>query len=231
MARTLGRDEYDVAVIGAGPVGLAIAIELARLELSVLVVDRREEDDVAVRPQLLVARAGDLANLEHLGVPIHDPWTVTRLAQRVETDLASGTVVRGDVDPPDAAPVQDLRTLASQPPIALVPIGRRQDALLHRAAISSVTTRYGCTVTRLRRHARYVSITCDDGSAVRATIAIIATGAARPLISTVRGFPSAPGAEIRKPVPTVRVPSPSGCSTCTVAWISSTARSMTMADP
>jgi 2-polyprenyl-6-methoxyphenol hydroxylase-like FAD-dependent oxidoreductase len=189
VARTLGREEFDVAVVGAGPVGLAIAIELARFELNVLVVDRRDEVDVSARPQLLVARAGDLANLEHLGVPIDDPWTVTMLEQRVETDLASGKVVRGDVDPPGApAPTQDLRTLASQPPIALVPIGRLQDALLHRAAISNVTTRYGCTVTRLRRHARYVSITCDDGSTVRATIAIIATGAARPLISTVRGF-------------------------------------------
>jgi 2-polyprenyl-6-methoxyphenol hydroxylase-like FAD-dependent oxidoreductase len=184
-----GRYEYDACVIGAGPVGLAIAIELARFELTVLVIDRREEEDVSVRPQLLVARAGDLANLEHLGVPIDDPWTVTMLAQRVERDLASGTVVRGDVVPPDApAPVQDLRTLASQPPLALVPIGRLQEALLHRAAASRVTTRYGCHVTRLRRHARYVSIACEDGTTMRAAIAIVATGAARPLISTVRGF-------------------------------------------
>ena len=40
--------------------------------------------------------------------------------------------------------------------------------------------------------------------------------------STVRGRPSGVGSEIRKPVPTVRVPSPSGCSTWTVAWIRST---------
>jgi 2-polyprenyl-6-methoxyphenol hydroxylase-like FAD-dependent oxidoreductase len=185
----LGRDEYDVAVIGAGPVGLAIAIELARFELTVLVVDRRPATDASVRPQLLVARAGDLANLEHLGIDVDDPWTVTMLHTRVERDLASGTMIHGEVSPPGApAPAQDLRTLASQPPLALVPIGRLQEALLERADQARVTTRYGCNVTRLRRHARHVSITCADGSSARATLAIVATGAARPLISTLRGL-------------------------------------------
>jgi len=48
----------DVAIIGAGPVGLAIAIELARLDLTTLVVDRRPPpaEDTGLRPQLLVAR-------------------------------------------------------------------------------------------------------------------------------------------------------------------------------
>jgi 2-polyprenyl-6-methoxyphenol hydroxylase-like FAD-dependent oxidoreductase len=175
-----------VAIIGAGPVGLAIAIELARFELNVLVVDRRPAEDASVRPQLLVARGGDLANLEHLGIDIHDPWTVTMLRTRVERDLASGTMIRGEVSPPGApAPAQDLWTLASQPPLALVPIGRLQDALLERA-IRRVTTRFGCDVTRLRQHARHVSITCADGSSARATLAIVATGAARPLIGTAR---------------------------------------------
>ena len=184
--------EHDVAIIGAGPVGLAIAIELARYQLDVLVVDRRPAEDASVRPQLLVARAGDLANLEHLGLDIHDPWTVTMLQTRVERDVASGTVVRGEVTPPGApAPAQDLWTLASQPPLALVPIGRLQEALRARAEALGVTTRYACHVTRLRRHARFVSITCADGASARAAIAIVATGAARSLVDTLRGFGAA----------------------------------------
>jgi 2-polyprenyl-6-methoxyphenol hydroxylase-like FAD-dependent oxidoreductase len=167
-------------------VGLAIAIELARQRLDVLLVDRRSEDDAHVRPQLLVARAGDLVNLEHLGV---DMGIVTMLATRVERDYASGTMVRGEVDfDGTPAPAQDLWTLASQPPLALVPIGQLQAALLANAEALGVTMRYGCHVTRLRRHARHVSITCADGSTARAAIAIIATGAARSLIGTVRGF-------------------------------------------
>ena len=67
---TLPAEDFDVAIIGAGPVGLALAIELARQELAVLVIDRRPppELDPRLRPQLLVAREGDLANLDHLGV-------------------------------------------------------------------------------------------------------------------------------------------------------------------
>ena len=36
-----GNQEFDVAIIGAGPVGLALAIETARSGLTTLVVDRR----------------------------------------------------------------------------------------------------------------------------------------------------------------------------------------------
>ena len=190
-APELRRYEHDVAIIGAGPVGLAIAIELARAGLDVLLVDRRPPlaEDEQVRPQLLVARAGDLANLEHLGIDIYDPWIVTMLETRVERDYASGTMIRGEVEPTGSpAPAQDLWTLASQPPLALVPIGRLQEALLERAGGLRVTTRYSCNVTRLRRHSRYVSITCADGSTARAAIAIVATGAARSLIGTLRGF-------------------------------------------
>jgi hypothetical protein len=79
----------------------------------------------------------------------------------------------------------DLMTLASQPPLALIPIGRLQEALLARALAHGATVIYGCEVTRLRRHARSVSLTCADGSAARAAMAVIATGAARPLIATI----------------------------------------------
>ena len=44
----------------------------------------------------------------------------------------------------------------------------------------------------------------------------------------VCGLPSGVVSVIRKPVPTVRVPSPSGCSSWTVACISCADRSMTM---
>jgi 2-polyprenyl-6-methoxyphenol hydroxylase-like FAD-dependent oxidoreductase len=91
--------EHDVAIVGAGPVGLAIAIELARLGLDVLVLDRRPPlaRDARARPQLLVARSGDLAHLARLGVDVRDENLVSLLATRSERDLASGTVVTGEV--------------------------------------------------------------------------------------------------------------------------------------
>ncbi|MEO8698422.1 MAG: FAD-dependent monooxygenase [Kofleriaceae bacterium] len=183
----LSHQEYDVAIIGAGPVGLAMAIELARLGLATLVADRRPpvSEDAKARPQLLVARAGDLAHLAHLGLAVDDPRLVSVLATRSERDLASGRSETGDVRAPRGVPPRppDVATLSLQPPLALVPIARLQRALLDRAVHHGADVQYACDVTRLRRHARGVSLTCADGSTARAAMAIIATGAARPLIS------------------------------------------------
>ncbi|MBL0214824.1 MAG: hypothetical protein IPQ07_13185 [Myxococcales bacterium] len=171
--------------------GLALAIETARLGLTTLVLDRRPPlaTDAQVRPQLLVARAGDLAHLARLGVDLEDPRVVSRLHSRCEGDLASGRTVRGEIVGAAAGQVPalpgDLWALASQPPLALVPIGRLQQALLARALVHGATVAYGCEVTRLRRHARSVSLQCADGTTARAAMAVIATGAARPLIATI----------------------------------------------
>lgn len=180
-------DDFDVVIIGAGPVGLAIAIELARQGLATLVVDRRPpvDEDASLRPQLLVAREGDLAHLAHLGLDIDDEWLVSLLATRVERDLGSGRTVRGVVTGPRSVPPRaDLATLASQPPLALVAIGRLQRAMIVEARRHGAVVRYGCDVTKLRRHAREVSLTCADGSSMRAGMAIVATGAARSLLDT-----------------------------------------------
>ncbi len=185
----LSRRDFDVAIVGAGPVGLALAIGLARLELSVLVLDRRPplDRDARARPQLLVARLGDLANLAELGVDVRDESLVSMLAIRTERDLASGTVISGEVRelPRWLSRTPDLRALAGQPPIALVPIARLQQALLARALEHGVDVCYGHDVTRLRRHARYVSLATARGASARAALAVVATGAARPLIASL----------------------------------------------
>jgi glycine/D-amino acid oxidase-like deaminating enzyme len=172
-----------------------MAIELSQLGLAVLVLDRRPpiEHDTRARPQLLVARTGDLAHLAQLGVDVRDDKLVSLLAVRTERDLSSGTVVTGELRALptwyDRAP--DLMALASQPPIALVPIAKLQQALLARAIDLGAAVRYGCDVTRLRRHAREVSLVCSDGQSLRATMAIVATGAARPLIASLLRQPAA----------------------------------------
>ncbi len=180
---------FDVAIVGAGPVGLAIAIELSQLGLAVVVLDRRPplEQDPRARPQLLVARTGDLAHLAGLGVDVRDDKLVSLLAIRTERDLASGTVVSGEIrglsrwfDRADR-----IETLAGQPPVALVPIAKLQASLLARAALAGACVLYECDVTRLRRHAREVSITCANATSIRAAMAIIATGSARSLIASM----------------------------------------------
>jgi 2-polyprenyl-6-methoxyphenol hydroxylase-like FAD-dependent oxidoreductase len=180
---------FDVIIIGAGPVGLALSIELARAGKSTLVVDRRPHpaDDVQLRSQLLVARRGDLANLAHLGVDIRDPYLVSPIATRSEADLASGRVVHGGVIAVRGTPAraENLRALAAQPPIALVPIGRLQQALLTIAERYGAIVAYGLEVTKLRRHQIEVSIACANGEHARGRLAIIATGAARSLVGAL----------------------------------------------
>jgi len=188
---------YDVAIVGAGPVGLALAIELSRNGLATIVLDRRPPltQDASARPQLLVARTGDLAHLAHLGVDIDDETLVSILATRTERDAASGRSITADVVPLRSTPERprDLWELAAQTPRALIPIGRLQAALLARARTSGADVVYGCEVTRLRRHAREVSLVCASGVSIVAGLAIIATGAGRSSITSIlRGLDAAP---------------------------------------
>jgi 2-polyprenyl-6-methoxyphenol hydroxylase-like FAD-dependent oxidoreductase len=112
---------------------------------------------------------------------------VSPLSSRCEGDLASGRTVRGDVVTLRGLPERprDLWELSTQPPFALVPIGRLQAALLKKAIAAGVTVRYECDVTRVRRHARFASFVCADGTSVRAAMIVLATGAARSLLSSL----------------------------------------------
>lgn len=180
---------YDIAVIGAGPVGLAIASELALLGFDVLVVDRRPPlaQDTGVRAQLLVARANDLANLADLGIDVSDRSLVSPISLRRHLDLFTGDSHTVEVsDRERNAHDGAVFGSAYQPPVALVPIGRLQRALLAQATDNGATVLYNCKVTRIKRHARFASLQLDDAPPLRAKLAIVATGAARALVSRNR---------------------------------------------
>jgi 2-polyprenyl-6-methoxyphenol hydroxylase-like FAD-dependent oxidoreductase len=185
---SLPTGDFDVAIIGAGPVGLALAVELAGHGFATLVVDRRPPPaQDYLRPQVLVARPGDLANLAALGVNVWDGNVVSMLSTFCMTDLISRRTVCAEVAVRDSVPPPvPLAELSSQLPLALVPIGRLQQALLARALELGATVVYGCDVTRLRRHAHDVSLACANGSSQRAAIAVIATGASRSLANVVQ---------------------------------------------
>ncbi len=182
-----GHEPYDIAVIGAGPVGLAIASQLLRIGFDVVVLDRRPppDEDAKLRQQLLVARPNDLANLARLGIDLRDPYLVCPIAERFHDDLLNGDFQSTEVHPsdmfdgdPDAKPFAS----AYQGPVALVPIGRLQQALLAQLESSGGRVLYNCHVDRLIRHKRHTSIHVRDANPVMAKLAIIATGAARSLI-------------------------------------------------
>lgn len=186
---------FDVAVIGAGPIGASLASELSRCGLSVVLVDRRPPPaEDALRPQLLVAREADLARLANLGVDVDDPDVVAPIESLCRGDLVRDWCRCDDAEVPE--PVLDARyglnSTAFGRPAALVPIGRLQAALVDIARANGADVRYWFDVSRLRRHARAVSLSAADGSSVRATVAIVATGARRSLATGELRVGSAP---------------------------------------
>ena len=54
--------DADVVVVGAGPVGLGLAIDLAKRGVSVHVVERRLEPQRVPKGQNLTQRTGELLN-------------------------------------------------------------------------------------------------------------------------------------------------------------------------
>lgn len=163
--------------------GLALAVRLAD-HADVVVLDRRPEG--VARPQLLVARPGDLARLADLGLRVSDPELVSPIARRRGRDHRTGARVEVEVPPAAfarAAPgsIHDLRF---QRPVALVAIARLQAALAARARQLGVELRYDCAVSRIRRHAQAASLDVDKGGAppLRARMVVIATGASQHLV-------------------------------------------------
>jgi choline dehydrogenase-like flavoprotein len=74
------RIDYDVLVAGAGPVGLMLAVELQLAGTRVLVVERREELDTAVKAEGInaaSAEAFDRRGLLPALLALHRPFTNT----------------------------------------------------------------------------------------------------------------------------------------------------------
>lgn len=60
--------DHDVLIVGAGPVGLALALSLKDSGLRILVVDARPEDAAANDPRTLALSHGSRISLEQLGM-------------------------------------------------------------------------------------------------------------------------------------------------------------------
>lgn len=158
-----------------------LAIRAAEVGARVVVLDRRDEG--VARPQLLVARPGDLARLASLGLDIGDADLVAPIAVRSGRDRITDRRGDAEVDPrlveePEASTIYDL---AFERPVALIAIERLQAALAAEARARGVEFRYNAEVSRVRRHARCSSVDAGEGS-VRGRLVCLATGAAGHLV-------------------------------------------------
>jgi 2-octaprenyl-6-methoxyphenol hydroxylase len=131
--------DFDVVIVGAGPVGLALAGWLARRSatraLSIALVDAREPDDAASDPRSIAVSQGSRMILEPLRWPadataIHRIHVSQRghfgrtLIDHAEHGLPAlgyvlryGSIVQALAQVVQATPVQWFRSTTAQPPV------------------------------------------------------------------------------------------------------------------
>ncbi|WP_458042806.1 MULTISPECIES: FAD-dependent oxidoreductase [Bacteria] len=173
----------DVIVVGAGPVGVMVAAELARLGVDVSVIDGRENPSAGTRAVGLHAAA--LSALE-------DSGATERLladARRVRTGIATAQGRR-------LGSVHFDRLRSKHPYVATLPQHATEAALAATAAFwGAPDVRRGLTATRVASDGGSgveLELRDDHGAAVveRAPIVVIATGsrgrAVSPLTAAVR---------------------------------------------
>jgi 2-octaprenyl-6-methoxyphenol hydroxylase len=161
------RPDYDIAVIGGGPVGAALALALRESRLRVCVLESRPADVASMDARALALSYGSRLLLSRLGV-----WDVLREVSDIRTIHISQrgsfgrTVLRStDLDVPELGHV--------------LPYTALQTALTGQLGQSHATTFYGASVRRLkgeRTHATIDYHQADAEHTVHARLAVVADG-------------------------------------------------------
>ncbi len=154
---------YDVAIVGAGPAGLAVAIESARRGLATVVLERSSGPPDKACGEGLMPRG--VTWLEAAGVrPLLGPADCTPI-ETIRWIEADGRPVEGRLPAPGALGVRRTALTA---------------ALARRAAECGAELSFGCPVRRHARTAEGVALQ-TDGEEVRAALLVAADGLHSPI--------------------------------------------------
>lgn len=180
---------YDVLVVGAGPVGLMLATELRLQGVSVLVVERREDLDTAVKAEGI--NAASAAAFERRGM-----LSALQAAHRDMYPQSASGKPRfvghfGGIQVP-AAPVDDNHpSLRDRGPVGwnllLVPQIEVERILGRRAADLGVEVRRGTAVRGFEAADDGVTVALEDGTDVRVAWLVGCDGG-RSLVRRLAGF-------------------------------------------
>ena len=170
-------DSFDVVIVGAGPVGLSAAIDLARRGRSVAVLEQRETPSDQPRAHVINARTMELFRQWDVADTIREASLPPHLATGFGwlPSIAANTLATLDYLDDDAAELNSPERLASCAQDLIE--GALRDEL---AKHPSAQLRFGTRVTALEQGDGGVTLTTDEaagGGIVNARFVIAADGA------------------------------------------------------
>lgn len=159
--------EYDIAIIGGGPVGAALALALRNSRLTVCVLEARPSNSTSSDARALALSYGSRLLLDRLGI-----WNSLQCVSPIRTIHISQkqsfgrAVLRAEeLNVPELGYVLPYTTL--------------QDALTHTLHDSDVASIYGASVTQLQNQGDYAVIGYQQNGAqhtLSTRLAVVADG-------------------------------------------------------
>jgi len=170
----MGSNDFDVAVIGAGPAGTTAANSLAKLGRSVVLFDKA----VFPRPSLCAGWLNSRAESVLHELNVTDP-------QLLKTKISDVTFYSADL-------AKSARPKLSAPVGFLIDRRRLDDAMLKAARTRGITFESDAPVESIRRGESTVTINLPNGKSHVSRLLILACGRDSALVQRM-GFASRPG--------------------------------------
>ncbi len=159
--------EYDIAIIGGGPVGAALALALRGSQLKVCVLEARPAHTASSDARALALSYGSRLLLDRLGVwdALHDVSAIRTIHISQKQSFGRAVLHAAELNVPELGYV--------------LPYPALQDALTHALQHSDVATIYGASVTRLSNSADQAVIGYQQEGeeyTLHARLAVVADG-------------------------------------------------------
>lgn len=139
---------HDLLIVGAGPVGLALALSLRDAGLDILLADARDEDAASADPRVLALAHGSRLTLERLGVWQDLPVTpITAIHVSQEGGFGRTLIQAQDHEVPALGYVASAGALAQALRRAVVRAGI---AIMDRSEVTGITPQADRAIADLR---------------------------------------------------------------------------------
>lgn len=139
---------HDLLIVGAGPVGLALALSLRDMGLGIVVADARGEDAMSADPRILALAHGSRLTLERLGVWKDIPVTpITTIHVSQEGGFGRTLIQAKDCEVPALGYVASAGALARALRRAVVGAGI---PLMERSEVTGITPQTDRAIVDLR---------------------------------------------------------------------------------